>query len=257
MKLKSFRADKSKIENIDALAKLPSLQRIYVDQTGVQDFTMRDFIKKNNKTLVIYKTIHLNRWWSSLSTNWKDAFRTQMGSDTTATRENLHKLVEMSSLKIKDSQIGDLSALNEFVALKELHLLGSSVTDIPAMENLMFLTSLHITKSPLQQLKNIASIKTLEDLDISNTPVDDLKDLGSLENVKSFNCSGTQVKRLDVLGSWSSLESLDCSNSRVTNLDALLPLPLKTLKIYNTKVSERQVQNFKKAKPDCDVVYYR
>ena len=34
-------------------------EKLYVDQTGVQDFTARDFLEKNPKCLLIYKTIHL------------------------------------------------------------------------------------------------------------------------------------------------------------------------------------------------------
>jgi hypothetical protein len=53
------------------------------------------------------------------------------------------------------------------------------------------------------------------------------------------------------------LESLDCSNTNVKKLEPLFGLPLKTLKCYNTRVSSKEVEHFKKRIPDCNVVYYR
>jgi hypothetical protein len=100
-------------------------------------------------------------------------------------------------------------------------------------------------------------LTNLEDLDISNTPVDDLKVIEELKNIKTFNCSGTQVKKLNPLKNFSLLESLDCSNTNVGSLDMVTSLPIKTLKCYNTKISNREIESFKKQHPECNVVYYR
>ncbi len=257
IKLKVLRADKSKIENIAPLLQLAALEKIYADQTGVQDFIVGEFLEKNRKCLIIYKTIHVDRWWKNLSEDWKTVFRNEMKADTISSRENLHKLVERDGLHINDSPIKDLTALNEFVLLKELHFSGTGITEIPPMENFKSLTSLHATNSPMQSIQSIGTLANLEDLDISSTPIDDLKPIESLRNLKKFSCAGTQVKKLDPLVKWQLLESLDCSNSRVVNLDPLLYVPLKTLKCFNTKVSTREIESFKKKKPECNVVYYR
>src|SRR6185295_14253008 len=65
-KLKILRADKSKVENISPLNKLAGLERVYADQTGVQDFIAGEFLDKNPKVLLVYKTLHLDRWWKNL-----------------------------------------------------------------------------------------------------------------------------------------------------------------------------------------------
>ncbi len=256
-KLKVLRADKSKVENISPLNKLAGLEKIFVDQTGVQDFIAAEYLEKNPKVLLVYKTLHLNRWWKNLSGEWREVMRSQMLPDTIASRENLHRLVERTSLRFKDAGVSDLSALSEFVLLKELDFSGTSITAIPSLENFKGLKSLHATNSPLQNLASISQLTLLEDLDISNTPIDDLRLIENLENLKSLNCGGTQIKRLDAVEKMSNLESLDCSNTRVGNLDPLLPLPVKSLKCYNTKVSAREVESFKKKKPDCNVIFYK
>ncbi len=97
----------------------------------------------------------------------------------------------------------------------------------------------------------------LQNLDISNTPVDDLRGLEGLQNLRSMNCAGTQIKKLDALRSLVDLQSLDCSNTRVAKLDPVMYLSLKTLKAYNTKISSREIDQFRENNPDCNVVYYR
>ena len=255
-KLKVLRADKSKIENMEHLS-LPSLERFYADNTIFHDISAREFLEKNPKCLLIFKTIHLNRWWSSVPENWKTVFRIQMGKDTAATRENLHELVEQRNLSFKDVQVNDLNALSEFVQLKELHFSGTAITTLPALDNIKSLTSLHATNSPIQQIESLSLITLLEDLDISNTPTEDLRIVGSLSQLKKLNCSGTQIKRLDALEKLEHLEYLDCSNTNASKLDPLNNLQLKTLKCYNTKISNRTIENFKAVHPDCNVVYYR
>ena len=256
-KLKEFRADKTKIQNIEPLWGLKELTKVYVDQTNVHDIIVKEFLEKNPNTLVVYKTNHLNRWWGNLSESWKGVFRSQMGSDTTATRENLHRLVERVSFQFQDAPVTYLSELSEFVRLRELRFSGTNITSIPPLESLLDLTSLHATNSPIQKIESLSKFKSLEDLDLSNTPVDDLEPLKGLKNLKKLNCAGTQIKKLDDLENLSALESLDCSNTRVSNLDPVSHLSLKTLKCYNTKVSSKEIEKFKKANPDCNVVFYR
>jgi Leucine-rich repeat (LRR) protein len=256
-KLKEFRADKTKIQNIEPLWGLKDLSKVYVDQSNVHDLIAREFLEKNPKTLIVYKTNHLNRWWGNLSQSWKDVFRSQMGNDSVATRENLHRLVEMETFRFQDAPVTYLAELGEFVRLKDLHFSGTGISSIPPLESILGLKSLHATNSPVQKIESLSKFKQLEDLDLSNTPVDDIEPLRGLKNLRKLNCAGTQIKKLDDLEGLSNLESLDCSNTRVSNLEAISHLPLKTLKCYNTKVSSKDIEKFKKANPECNVIFYR
>jgi len=256
-KLKILRADKSKIEKIDPLFGLTNLEKVYADNTMVHDIIAQEFFEKNPRCLLVYKTIHLNRWWRTISPEWKTVFQGLMGTDTTTTRENLHLLVEREKMHIKDAPVTDLTALSEFVRPKELHFSGTGIQDLAPLANFKMLTSLRVTNGPLQQIATIAELPNLEDLDISNTPIAEIKPVETLINLKTFNAAGTQIKRLDPLRNLTNLTDLDCSNTNVGKLDPLEALPLKTLKCYNTKVSGRAIENFKANHPSCNVVYYR
>ncbi|HYC85934.1 MAG TPA: hypothetical protein VEB86_11970 [Chryseosolibacter sp.] len=256
-KLRVLRADKTPVEKIDPLFPVSALEKVYVDQTTIHDITAAEFLERNPECLLVYKTVHLKRWWSNLDSEWKNVFRQQMGRDTIASRENLHRLAERKSISFADAPVRDLSILNEFVRLSDLRFSGTQITTIPALENLRNLRVLHAVNGPLSNIKALRAMTDLEELNISNTPVDELDVLIDLQRLKTVNCSGTQIKKLDVFEFHNGVETLDCSNTRISQLDKIFHLPLKTLKCYNTKVTSREVEKFKKANPYCNVIYYR
>ena len=254
-KLKTLKADRTKIQDLDPLTSLKSLANVYVDDTGINDINAADFLAKNSKSLLVYKTFHVERWWGRLAPEWKTALEKTMKIGDNPTRETLHQLVEQKSLNIGEASVSELSSLSEFVRLEELKVSGTSIQNLSTLANLS-IRSLHITNSPLKTLEGITAIPDLVDLDISNTPISDLRPMAKLNNLAKFSCAGTQVRKLDALEILSFLEYVDCSNTGVGSLDGVSNLPLKTLKCYNTRLSSRQVDKFKSAHPDCQVVYY-
>lgn len=254
--LKILKADNSKIERIENHT-FPSLETLYADHTTIHDLNAQEFLVKNPTVLLIFKTVHLTRWWTALPESLKDAFRKQVGAHDTLTREQLHTLVEKKVVRLSEVPISDLSSLSEFVQLQELYVSGTFITELKIPENIKSLKTLHVTSSPIQEIESLGTLSTLEDLDLSNTPIEDLEILWRLKQLKKLNCSGTQIKKLGALAALEKLEHLDCSNTNVTKLDALDYLPLKTLRCYNTRVSNREIEKFKASHPDCNVVYYR
>jgi Leucine-rich repeat (LRR) protein len=253
--LKTLNADRTKVQELDPLSSLKSLGTVYVDDTGVHDIQASDFLAKNSKCLLVYKTFHVQRWWSRLAAEWKAALEKQIKVGDNPTREVLHQLVEQQSLNLGEALVSELSSLGEFVRLEELSISGTSIVDLSTL-TILSIRSLHITNSPLRTLEGIAALPDLVDLDISSTPITDLRPLSKLNNLAKFSCAGTQVRRLDALEILGFLEYLDCSNTSVGKLDGVFNLPLKILKCYNTNLSERQVAKFKQAHTDCQVVYY-
>ena len=81
--------------------------------------------------------------------------------------------------------------------------------------------------------------------------------MATLFDLKKFNCAGTPVDDLRPLEKLQKLEYLDCSNTNVRKLDPVAGTLLKTLKCYNTKVTDRKIEDFKKLNPNCQVIYYR
>jgi Leucine-rich repeat (LRR) protein len=255
-KLKLIIANKTKVENIEFQA-FASLQKLFVDGTSVNDITAIRFLEKNPKCLLVYKTVLLKEWWITLPGTWREIFAGQEGMSSSPSTEQLHHLIEQQKLTGKDVPVSSLSMLSEFIQLKELSLSGTALTTIAPIESIRLLKSLHITSSPLTTIEGINFFIDLEELDISNTPIADIYPVWQLSDLKKLNCAGTQIKRIDALEKLENLEYFDCSNTNVNKLDALSYLKLKTLKCFNTRVSNKAIENFKAAHPGCSVMYYR
>jgi Leucine-rich repeat (LRR) protein len=253
--LQTLKADRTKVQDIEPLSSVKSITTIYADDTGLHDIHASDFLAKNPKCLLVYKTYHVERWWGRLAPEWKTALQKTVNVGDKPTREVLHQLIEQRALNIGDAPVSELASLGEFVRLEELNVSGTAITDLSTLSNLS-IRSLHITNSPLKTLDGIGALPDLHDLDISNTPITDLKPIAKMSNLAKLSFAGTEVRKLDALELLSFLEYLDCSNTSVGKLDGVFDLPLKTIKAYNTNISARQMDKFRQAHPDCQVVYY-
>jgi len=254
-KLSVLRADRSRVADISALSNI-AITKLFLDGTPVGDSVVRDFLNKQPKCLVIFKTDTLKQWWNDLPAAWRDVFNEIVPVNESNQKESLHRLVEGDIVRVKDASVSNLSVLSEFVRLKELDFSGTSISDLSALVNVSTLRVLRATNSPIRNLEPLRSMTRLTSLDISNTPVEDLRPIHGLQELKSFNCSGTQVSSLSALEELPSLESMDCSNTGVKKIDPLYGLPLKSLKCYNTKVTGKSVEKFRAANPNCKVVHY-
>ena len=255
-KLGVLRADHSAVTQISALSNVGAIQKLYLDGTGVSDSVVEDFLHKQPKCLVVFKTDTLISWWRDMPEAWRDALNEVVAISEANQKEDLHRLVEGEVVRVKDAAVSNLSVLQEFVRLKELDFSGTSIGDLSALVQIPTLRILRASNSPIKNLEPVRSMTQLTSLDISNTPVEDLRPIKALQQLKSFNCSGTQVSSLSALEELGSLESLDCSNTGVKKIDPLNSLPLKSLKCYNTKVTGKAVDKFRESNPNCKVVHY-
>lgn len=246
-------ANNTKVQNIDPLISLPVLRELYLDDTGIHDLHAQDFLEKKPEVLLVYKTYHVQRWWSKLPDGWKGVFQALVKTPDPG-KEDLHRLVEMKTLVVNDAPVTELGTLSEFIQLEELRFSGTSINDLSPLAGFGRLRSLHAKNSPVKNLEPVGKMTSLEELDISGTPVSDLRQIGGLSNLKRFNCSGTEVRKLDPLEHMEHLEFIDCSNTSVARLDPVTHLPLKTVKCFNSRVSKREVEKLK-AK-GVEVVYY-
>lgn len=255
-KLNVFDASGTKIQNVNPLLGLTTLKKLYVDDTQVNELHVQELLERNGDCLVVYKSDQLDTWWEELTPEWREVFADQVPVIENSKAEDLHRLVELERVHFSNPGISDLGPLTQFVRLKELQFSNTAVSDLSPLAGIASLAVLHATNSPVRSLGPLNQLSGLEEIDVSNTPVDDLEPLAGLQRLRSLNCSGTQVMRLDPLEDLEALEHLDCSNTRVRRLDAVTKLRLKSLRCYNTRISERRVEYFVRANPDCNVVHY-
>ncbi|MBL6447289.1 leucine-rich repeat domain-containing protein [Fulvivirga sp. 29W222] len=255
-RLHTFKANKTTLSNLDDLSNLNRLREIEVDNTLVNETHVQQFISHNPECLVIFKTEYLKAWWEDLDPAWRNIFSTQTTLNSSPTKQQLHKLIELQAIQFAEVPVSDLTPLKNFLNIKELMLSGTVVSDLTPLTEFKSLEKLQISKSPVNNISALANFAKLTTLDISNTPVTDLNAISGLERLQEVNCSGTQIKRLNSLDNLVNLHVLDCSNTNVKRLDEVVHLALRVLKCYNTRISSKRVEEFKQSNPDCNVIYY-
>ncbi|GAA4836010.1 hypothetical protein [Algivirga pacifica] len=239
--LKQLFADHTSIEDLMPLQNLTDLERIYCDGTYVGNRMALQFMRQQPKTLVIYDSQQLRRWWNDLSAPWVKVFadtyqeNTGVALQDSLTKEALQRIANFSSIDLSNNkEIQSLAPLSNLVNLKELHIDSTSISSLRGIEGLY---SLETITANYSQIKDLSSIRTLTDLkilEVSNTLVDDLQSLRVM----------------------SELEQLNVSNTKVYDIMPLVTLQkLKLLNLEGTEVVEKQAEQFAISHEQCLVLY--
>lgn len=246
------------VRTLEVLYLLKNLRRAAFDNTGIDSAQALHFKTEHPDCLVIYRTSELNAWWASVPEEWRDVFKDHLALDTPPTSIQLHQLAALDSIRIKDkSAIKQLDPLTALGDLRALEFTNTSVSNLEPLGKLSKLEILSIAKNPVKDLNPLKTLQHLRSLDFTNTGVSDLEPLKELKHLESLNFEGTHVKDLKSLEGLESLKVLDCATTSVGSLGPLEKISsLRSLKCYNTKLSGKKVEKFKKSHPDCTVVFY-
>ena len=111
------------------------------------------------------------------------------------------------------------------------------------------------TNSTVESLKPLAHLKALTTLDLSgSTRLKTLEGLRGLR-LKSLLLQSSRITNLSPLASMPSLEFIDLMGSPVKSLAPLEKLPaLKTLMLINTRIPRAQIEAFRVAHPQVQVL---
>jgi len=203
---------------------------------------------------------------------------------------HVSKLKDLEILMLGGTDVTDegFEMFDSLVSLRQLNVTNTGITDrgfapiaqMPKLEAL-WLDTTDITDAALEMLANS---KTLELLDFRRTDITDqgLKHLRGLENLQELNLAGCQQitpAGLAELSGFQRLEwlCLDATSVDDESLRHLVGLPLKTLllnwthlgngalawlerltsltelRLLGTKIDESRVEQFRSARPNCDV----
>ena len=264
-KLTELRFDATEVESIEPLMELDELKWVYCDETKTEQAEVVKFMTKYPDCLVVYQTRSLERWWAGLPEVWKLLAEKFIKTDQKLSREQLQQLANLRRIDLADFpdmanqslKIESLESVQKLIFLQELRFTNTRVTSLEPLRGLGTLEILVCPNNPIATLEPLSETRNLQVLDIQNTPVSNLEFLSTLEYLKKLNCSGTQIKNLKGVELITSLETLDCYNTAIKSLSQVEQLEnLKLLRCYNTKIPLRKIENFRKLRPDVEVVYY-
>lgn len=154
------------------------LKRVYCDNSLVTKDEAYEFMKLNNKVLVINETKTLELWWEDLPSYWKKLLMGNKQSGFSPSKAELHSIIQIKSLKIdKNSFVLDLNPISRLTNLEELDLSGSSITDLSQLSGLYHLKKLDISNTNITNIDVLQNNKELKELNIENTKIHSLKSL--------------------------------------------------------------------------------
>lgn len=247
----------SPVTGFSMLRNLPNLTYLNLDNSEIDQLEIPDFLEKNTKINIIFRSSVLEQWWDTLDEAWKAALKKAYGDgDVNPDLETLHSWTAKPSLKVENSDISNLQALSVFVNLRSLSISHAPMTDISGLRELTLLEDLKITQAPVSDILVLPVLINLKSLDLSYTAIEDLRPMGQLVGLKSLYLTGTNVTILRGLETLTNLDKLDIGGTNVKSLKPVQGLNLKELICFNTRMNQKAVDAFKKLNPECEVRFY-
>lgn len=246
----------SPVDKILPVVELPRLSLLNVDQSELDQKEIPEFLLKRPDVNVIYRTEELAKWWEQLDGKWKDLLKKEFSIPTDPSTEQLHSLTAKAELSFQRVAIDNLIPLSAFVNLRSFVLFDAPLHSVAPISGMVFLKKLTLSQLPVTDFLPLSNLVNLEELDISNTGIEDLSSISILRNLKKLNLSGTNLKVLKGLENLLNLEELDVASTNLRSLKPVEGLMLQKLSCFNTRLSSRAVDSFKKANPNCEVRFY-
>ena len=197
-RLNEINFSNTKVSDLLPLSKMSRLTKIYCDNSLVDKKMADAFMSSNPNVLVIYETKALELWWNDLPSFWKDLLTDQAMTSKRPTKEELHSIINIRSLKVNHF-IQDAEPISRLTNIEFLDMSESKIDDLSPLYGLHNLKSLNVKNTTISDLTPLSNIKTLKDLNIENTGVKSLKPLHNLSNISKIYADGTKISRDEVV----------------------------------------------------------
>lgn len=193
--LSILQANNTSIADLNPLNNKSSLKVIYCDNSNITMAEANSFMDANPQCLVIYNSQELINWWNSLTSEWKNIFRTKFNIQPPITKVKLHQLINQTRLSV---------AYNE------------NIRSLEPLRMLHRLEELDIQHTSISELKPLSGLNNLEILNLNNTNVSTLEPLSSLHNLKQISFENTEIDELTPLSGSNFLEIIYCDKSKIS-----------------------------------------
>ena len=139
----------------------------------------------------------------------------------------LEQATQLTRLDLQENQISDLSPLTDLKKLRRLDIWENQIRDITPLAGLTNLTRLFLNGNQIQDITSIAGLTKLRRLNLShNTPkIQDITSLSSLTKLDQLRLVGNQISDVSPLAGLVNLETLHLSENPIHDTRPLANLP--------------------------------
>jgi len=127
----------------------------------------------------------------------------------------LSGLTELTVLSLGKNEISDLTPLSNLTNLTHLSLYSNQINDISPLSNLTNLTHLVIFGNRISDLSPLSELTNLTVLELANNSISDLSPLSGLTNLQELTLYGNQINDFSPLDSLENLIYLNLSGNPV------------------------------------------
>jgi Leucine-rich repeat (LRR) protein len=198
-KLSVLQANHTSVSDLSPLENLHELDIIYCDNSGINALKAQQFMEVNEGCLVIFNSEKLFEWWSTLSKDWKHIVSQNIPVSEPITKEELHQIINRTSLNIQVPVINSLEPVSMIYRLEKLDASSTQVSDVGPLSSLNHLRELNLNNTSVASLEPLTSLDNIRTIWIENTGVNDLMPLQNCTKLQIVYCDKSKVTTDNVL----------------------------------------------------------
>ncbi len=136
-----------------------------------------------------------------------------------------HIVETVTSLDLSDSDITDLSGIENFPHLVELNLSGNHISDFGALTTLRNLLSLDLSDNKIETIDGLEQLASIETLHLEGNRIESVHPLKKMARLKTLRLADNRLTSIEPLASLVWLEELDIRGNLIKDLRALKSVP--------------------------------
>ena len=151
----------------------------------------------------------------------------------------LEGLVELRELDLGSNQINDIRVLSVLINLEKLNLGTNEISDISALRGLTNLTELHLGNNKISDISALRGLTNLANLNLGNNEISDISALQELVNITRLDLFNNKISDINVISELSNLTNLELAGNKISDFRALRELiSLRNLDLSNNEISD-------------------
>lgn len=146
--------------------------------------------------------------------------------------EGIEALVRLSSLRLDNNRLTDISPLADLGMLETLTLRGNQISDLSPLANLTLLQDLDLRDNAAPDPSPLAKLVNLVELNLRGNGIEDISFLAQLTNLKKLNLRENNITDIEVLANLVRLNDLNLRHNSIKDVTCLEGLTQLTARLY-------------------------
>lgn len=155
----------------------------------------------------------------------------------------IETLTSLERLDLQEVPLGGVLDISALTSLKVLRLRQTGVTALRGLDHLQQLEELEIERVDLDAIEGLERLPELKRLVLTDCSIINLYKIGGLSKLGALYLDGTNITNLAGLSALKNLTELSIAGTRVEDLGAIEHLPIISLNIRDTNITEAKVRS--------------